>query len=154
MRATLEKIRRGQLDASLTSLSGGVLPVRPVDGWLRSVREALGMSLEVFGRRLGMSKQSARAMEVAERDESITIKRLRRAAAALGCEVHIVLVPVLPLEDQVAASAYAAARSEVERVQHLMVLEDQALYDDQLDAMTQDIASEMIRTSDPRIWRS
>ena len=67
--------------------------VRPAAGWLRTVREALGLTLADLAQRLGNSPPAVRSFEQAEAEDRITLASLRRAAAAMGCEVIYVLVP-------------------------------------------------------------
>jgi transcriptional regulator with XRE-family HTH domain len=67
--------------------------VRPAAGWLRTVREALGLTLADLAKRLGNSPPAVRSFEQAEAEDRITLASLRRAAAAMGCDVIYVLVP-------------------------------------------------------------
>lgn len=66
---------------------------RPAIGWLRTVREASGISAGELGRRLGVSRQLPLQFERAEAADTITLKSLRAVAAALGCELVYVLAP-------------------------------------------------------------
>ncbi|HZZ37352.1 MAG TPA: helix-turn-helix domain-containing protein, partial [Caulobacteraceae bacterium] len=54
--------------------------VRPPKGWLRAVRDALGMTTKQLARRLGVSQPRVVALEKGEVDESVTLTSLRRAA--------------------------------------------------------------------------
>ena len=66
---------------------------KPRKGWLATIRKALGMSQAQFGRRLGVSRARANKIENSELDGSLTLASLERAAHALGCKVHYMLLP-------------------------------------------------------------
>ncbi|MDZ7679849.1 MAG: mobile mystery protein A [Acidimicrobiales bacterium] len=97
----------------------------PRSGWIRAIRDALGMSTSELARRMGVSKARVGQIERGERERTITLDTLERAADALGCRVEYVLVPREPLDDLVWARAKAKARAEIGAVDHTMALEDQ-----------------------------
>jgi predicted DNA-binding mobile mystery protein A len=66
---------------------------RPAVGWLRTIRDTLGLTLTELGRRLKVTPPAVRSFEQAEAEDRITLASLRRAAAAMGCELVYVLVP-------------------------------------------------------------
>lgn len=61
----------------------------PERGWLRSTREALGLSRAVVAERLGVTRASVQDFEEAEARGAITLASLRRVAAALDCDVVV-----------------------------------------------------------------
>jgi predicted DNA-binding mobile mystery protein A len=63
-------------------------------GWLRGVRQALGMQAGEIARRMKIGESEVFRLEVAEQQESITLRKLREAAAAMGCELVYAVVPV------------------------------------------------------------
>ena len=97
----------------------------PRSGWIRAIRDALGMSTSELARRMGVSKARVGQIEQGERERTITLHTLERAAEALGCRVEYILVPREPLDDLVWAQAMAKARAEIGAVDHTMALEDQ-----------------------------
>jgi predicted DNA-binding mobile mystery protein A len=99
--------------------------VAPRSGWIRAIRDALGMSTSELARRVGLSKGRISQIERAERDRSLTLDTLERVAAGLGCRVEYVLVPRQPLDDMVREQARAKAADEIAAVDHTMALEDQ-----------------------------
>jgi transcriptional regulator with XRE-family HTH domain len=79
---------------TLTALTAHLHVVRrPPAGWLRTVREALGMSRRAVAEKLDVSPAAVRDYEVAEANDTITLATLRRMAGAMGCEVVCALVP-------------------------------------------------------------
>ena len=115
-------LQRRQLDAKLKSVS---VVDTPRGGWIRTIRAALGMSLKQLGKRMGISPQAVLEIETRERDEAITIAKLRQAADALNCDVRIVLVPRTSLEAIVLGQAERKARQDREQLLHTMRLENQ-----------------------------
>lgn len=146
------KLRREQLDQQFKAIGQIATLPTPKGGWIRAVREALGMTFEQVGTRLGVSKQSAQQLEIAEASESITVKRLRAAADALDCDLIVVLRPRKPLEAAIRERATNLARAQVTRTGHSMALESQAVVNEQLEQMIKDTANELIEKGDPRIW--
>lgn len=89
------------------------------------IREALGMTMVQFGRRLRISPQSVLDLEAREQKETISLGKLRAAADALECDVKIVFVPRSSLESMAHRQAERRAREERNRLIHTMRLENQ-----------------------------
>jgi hypothetical protein len=77
---------------------------------------------------------------------------LRRAAEALGCELHYVFVPAAPLEDAVRQQARAKAHAVVGAVTHTMRLEDQEPDASVVAAQIDEIADDLVDS--PGLWAS
>ncbi|HEY0219201.1 MAG TPA: mobile mystery protein A [Afipia sp.] len=101
----------------------------PPKGWIRAIRDALGMSSEQLGRRLSLRSQSIDDWEKTEANGSIQLATLRRAADALDCTLVYALIPKTSLEETVQSRARRIAMRELRRVAHTMKLEDQATDD-------------------------
>lgn len=115
-------LKRQQLDARLKNNT----PVpAPKGGWVRTSREALGMSSVQLGRRLGVSQQEAADLERRETAGSISIATLAKAATALGCELHVTFVPKPSFGAIAREQAATKARAERNSVVHTMRLEAQ-----------------------------
>ena len=115
-------LKRRQLDAKLADTTN-LRP--PADGWIRAIRDALGMTAAQLGKRLGVSQQAAADLERREKAGSITITTLAAAAQALDCELRVSFVPTSSLEQTMRRQAHAKARAERDRVVHTMRLEAQ-----------------------------
>lgn len=118
------RVIRERLDSRLATAA---VPPRPHRGWVRAIREALGMSGAEMGERMGVNHQRVFAIEQAEKDRAIQLDTLDRAAAALGCRVEYVLVPAdgTSLSGMVRRQAAAKAREELQSTEVTMQLEDQ-----------------------------
>ena len=115
-----------QLDSKMQAFVTSQKVVAPPTGWIRAIRQALGMSLEQLGNKLSIKKQSAQALEIREQDGSITIKSLREAANALDMHLVYGFVPKDgSLDVLIARKARELARQIVMRTSNTMKLEDQ-----------------------------
>jgi predicted DNA-binding mobile mystery protein A len=99
---------------------------RPPRGWVRAVREALGMSAAVLGGRLGITAGAVIRLEQSEASDRVRLETLRRTADALGCDLVYLLVPRRPLTAVVRERAREIAHWQVAAAEQTMRLEDQA----------------------------
>jgi len=130
---------------------------RPHKGWIRAIRDALGMSSTELAARIGVSQQRVSQMEHSEVQETITLETLRRAANALDCDLVYVLEPRTSLEEAVREQAHKKAARHLAPLAHHSRLEDQALTDDDEAAQLEEFASQFIdrkglwsKTGDPQ----
>jgi predicted DNA-binding mobile mystery protein A len=105
-------VTRRMLDGRLAGLCERVGP-RPECGWIRAIRDALGMSTFELGERMGVTPSRVRQMERAEAAGSMELATLERAARALNCRFCYVIVPNEPLELMVRHQALEKAAGEV-----------------------------------------
>jgi predicted DNA-binding mobile mystery protein A len=150
MHNTLRQRARQRLDERLSALKPEGRFTRPPKGWIRAIRDALGMSGPQFASRLGIRPQSVSDLEKSEATGSIQLKTLRRAAQALDCELVYALVPRRSLESAVRERARRIAARDLARVAHSMKLEDQGLDDSQQDARIEEYMRDVIKDRD--LW--
>ena len=124
----------------------------PKRGWIKAFREPLGMSLEAFGGRLGITRQAAHRLEASEANGTISLNRLRDAADALGCDVAIVLVPREDLETWVEGRALEAARARCGPRESALLSDGQPVAADVLDDLVRREAVRMVDAGDAGIW--
>lgn len=124
---------------------------RPQAGWIRAVRDALGMSTRDMAARLGVTSMAISKLEASERAGTIGLDTLSRAADALGCDVVYALVPRVPLEEQVHRQAEAVARAELGPVATTMALEDQSVDAQATQSLVEDRIAELIDSRS--LWR-
>lgn len=128
MRAAFRSLRLRQLERTLRPfLQGREIP-RPPRGWIRAIREASGVTLLELATRMKGSLSLAAQFEKSEAEYRITLKSLRQAADALGCDVVYALVPRQGnLRNLAEQRATEAATADVLAVEHTMALENQAV---------------------------
>ena len=93
MNKEMRRRARRELDEDLRVFRGKKVR-RSKWGWLRGVRQALGMRVEEVARQLKVGRSEVYRLEMSESRETITLKRLRAAAAAMRCEVVYAVVPM------------------------------------------------------------
>lgn len=131
------------------TLSGIDIPNPPKKGWVKTIREALGMTQPQLANRLKVTKQAVNGLEVAESEENVTLSRLRSAAEALGCELHYVLLPKKPLEEMITVQAHKLAEQKLGRVNRSQALEASAVV---TDSMVDDLARELEMNRPADLW--
>jgi predicted DNA-binding mobile mystery protein A len=116
------------LDKRFATLNPLAKSPRPPKGWLRAIRDALGMTTPQFARRLGVSQPRITELEQSEVSGGVTLHTLQRAAEALGCRLVYALVPEKPLAKTVHDRAELVAERQLASVEQTMKLEDQAVH--------------------------
>ena len=142
-----------QLDAALAPWRTAQLSARPGIGWIKAIREALGMTATHLARKLGVSTSTAIRLEASEANDAITLASLRRAARALDCELVYALVPKRSLGDTLQTRAYDLARQQMTAISHSMALEAQATSRETLEMQTRDLAESLLKGSRRDLWR-
>jgi predicted DNA-binding mobile mystery protein A len=126
MRNQFRMLRLQQLDRGLRPIMDTNIPPRPPGGWLSSVREALGLTLEEVARRLHSRRPNVLRFEKYEAGEQITLHNLRRVAEAMDCQLIYALVPKYgSFVDLAEKPVRDRALRDVKSVVHSMALEDQ-----------------------------
>ncbi|HEY5135392.1 MAG TPA: mobile mystery protein A [Candidatus Nanopelagicales bacterium] len=150
--AASKRTARRALDRRLPALSSlAAQTATPRGGWVRAIREALGMSAADLAARMGVVESTVLRLEQNEQARRIQVDTLERAANALGCDLVYALVPREPLEDRVQQQALARARDWFSLTRHSMALEDQAASSDVDEQQLQEQAA--IIRDQPGLWR-
>ena len=122
----------------------------PPKGWVRAIRDAIGMTGSQLAARLGVRPQTIDAIEKSEAAGTIQLNTLRRAAEALDCTVDYALVPRTSLDGAVTRRARKIALRDLGRVAHTMKLEAQATGDTAPEARIEAYIRDQIRDRD--LW--
>lgn len=115
-----------QLNGKMLAFASLQKVAPPPTGWIKAIRNAIGMSMLQLGKRLSITKQSVQDIERREKDGSISIKALREAARALDMQLIYGFVPNDgSLEALIDRKAKELATQIVQRTSNSMKLEDQ-----------------------------
>ena len=152
MRPEDRALARRQLDKRLTPLRDTQSLARPPRGWIRAVREALGMTTKQLGTRLGVSQPRVISVEKAEASGAITLNTLQRAANAMDCQFVYAFVPRVPLNELVEERAEQRARAMLGVTSHNMVLEDQRADADTEAEQLEKLIRELTEKSGAVLW--
>lgn len=125
----------------------------PPTGWIKAIRNAIGMSMLQLGNRLSITKQSVQDIERREKDGSITIKALREAARALDMQLVYGFIPNDgSLELLIERKAKELATQIVMRTNNTMKLEDQENTKQRIEKAIQERTT-IIKTEMPKtLW--
>lgn len=148
----LRSLQIEQLDKTLEPWRALTAP-RPARGWLRALRQALGMTTRQVAASVGVSQAAVMDAERSEARGDITLSTLQRYAEALDCELAYALVPKRPLKDVIEQRADRIAREEVSRIRHSMALEEQATGDEQRERTVAALRRQLLEGRPSRLWR-
>ena len=152
MNSSSAALARKHLEARLAPFRDSTIRARPAKGWVRALRDALGMTAAELGRRIGVSQAQATQFEQGEVDGSITLRSLRGAAEATDCELVYALVPKRPLDEMLRSEATKVADRQLRITHHTMALENQAMRGADQDSERERLIAALL--DDPRrIWR-
>jgi predicted DNA-binding mobile mystery protein A len=140
---------RARLDERFASMSAVSAFAPPVRGWIKAIREAIGMSTAQLAKRAGVRQPSIVALEQSEAKGSVELATLRRIAEALDCKLVYALVPNKPLNETVRDRARLFARRRLDPIEHSMALEDQKVTRKKREERIDEILRE---TSFRRLW--
>ncbi len=122
-----QKLTIEQLDrrfGEIHSLSNSLSP--PSEGWIKTLRKTLNISLKRLGKRLNVSSQNINQYEQREKDGSISIQKLKEVAEAMNMDFrYIFITREGSLEKMIEKQAKKIAKEIVMRTSQTMKLEDQ-----------------------------
>lgn len=151
MKPAIRNRARERLDSKLASIKPIDRFAMPPKGWVRAIRDAIGMTGAQLARRLGMTAQGIVSLERSEASGKIQLNTLRRAAEAMDCIVVYALVPKTSLTEMVDRRARELALRALQRVSHSMALEDQQV-DRDLEKRVQTYIDTALRDRD--LWEA
>jgi len=144
--------RRQYIRAADAAAAGASGIKQPSEGWLTTIRKALGMSGADVAARLGQGRNTVYQAERNERNNVITLAQMEKLATAMGCHFVYAIVPDGRIEDVIRKQARQKAEARIRRVSAHMALEQQSLPEPQIQARIEDLAEELVRTMPPDFW--
>lgn len=151
MNANQSILARKQLEKRLAPLREAKFVVPP-RGWMKAIREALGMTARQLAARMGVAPSRIPVIEKAEVTGATTIKTLREAAEAMNCTFVYAFVPVKPLDDILREQAIQKTRKDIMRLDHTMRLENQRLLKSDLDDEQRRMVDSLLSGSLRGLW--
>lgn len=127
---------------------------RPQRGWVKAIREGLGMTSAQVADRLGIRQPSFAELEKSEAEKRITLASLERAAEALDCRLVYVLVPNRPLSEKLAERADEVAEEQLTAVEQTMKLEKQSVTNARQRASLKQRLVMQLLDKPSRLWRT
>jgi Predicted transcriptional regulator with C-terminal CBS domains len=119
-----KNLMRRSLDRKFNAINKiRTLLEKPLQGWVRTIRQALGLSSTQLAIKMGVTQ--ARVAAIEKNEESLSITTLRRVAAAMGCRLYYILIPEEKLEISVKKAAAEKNQKIAKSIIHNMALENQ-----------------------------
>jgi len=146
------KLQIRQLDEALEPFQKLKSSPPPRDGWIKAVRESLGMSLRQLSQRAGLSKTSVASIESLEGKGTVQLDSIRRLANGMGCELVYALVPRHSLQEIVENQARSKATELVDRISTSMEMEAQGISPADRARQVEELTEEILRTRKRGLW--
>lgn len=142
-----------QIDRKITSYTQLKDINIPDQGWIKSIRIALSMTLKQLGKRMKITPQSVKEIEEREEAGTISINVLKKFANSLGMKFVYGFIPEQKsLENMIEERALEVAKKIVMRTAKNMELEDQLIPDTYLQKSIQEMKTEIIREMPNYLW--
>jgi predicted DNA-binding mobile mystery protein A len=150
MKKIVAKQYRDKVNQAIQRFGG--FSMQPPEGWLRTVRMALGMSGPQLAKRLGVTKARVSKAEQDETLGKVTLKTMQTMAEAMGCRFVYTVIPEQEVERVIEQRALRKARDQVQAAATHMALEAQSLSKVQLRFEIDRIAAEMVEKMPLDFW--
>ncbi len=138
---SFDELQLRQVDAALAPAQA--LRPPPTDGWIRTVRETLGMSIRQLARRAGLSSTTVRSVEMNEARGKAQLDSISRLARAMDCELVYAVVPRGSLAETLDRQAKLAAERIVNRVHASMEIEAQGTSANEREQLRDELARKL-----------
>jgi predicted DNA-binding mobile mystery protein A len=151
MRHRKLKRARKQLDETLHVFTTASKLSRPIRGWIRAIRDALGMNMRQLADRLGVGQSRIVKIEQDELSGALTIKTLEKIADKLDCVFVYGFAPRTTLENTVQKQAVCIAQERMYNISHHMYLEAQELTNHHSKEAFESMVEEILE-SPSKLW--
>lgn len=149
-----KNLSRKQLDQKLNGFKPMLNITVPKGGWIKSIRQALGMTTTVLAKRINVDQSRISRIESAEESLEVKLSTLQKVADGLGVKFVYGFVTENDLESLIREQSYKVAKERLRRIDHSMKLEMQGVskkqFDETLDELTDQIMAEESKT----LWDS
>ncbi len=145
MNARVLQIRA--LDKKTSDLKSAKNIVLQSSGWIKTVREAIGMTVSQLAARLGVTQPRITKME--SNEDNLKLSTMKKAAEAMNCEFVYYFKPRTTFQNLVDEQAQKKAVEVLKTVNVNMALENQEIAEDKA---VKDFASDLINKKIKQIW--
>ena len=150
VKATAKRQYMRMVDTAVGQIGGLRIPP---EGWLTTMRKALGMSVPQLARRAGVTKAAIYQAERQERERGITIRQMEKLADSLDGRFVYAIVPAHgEIRDRLRVQARAKAEGIVRRTSSHMALEKQSLTNEQIVEEVERLADRLVHDMPPDFW--
>lgn len=126
-----KKLIRLQLNKQFDEIRHILRFDRPLSGWIKALRNALGMTSVQLAKRMKISQARVSSIESGEIEGTLTLSKLNEVAKALNCKFVYFLIPENSLDEILKTQAIKAVIENNKNVAHSMGLENQSVEKEQ-----------------------
>lgn len=141
-----------QLDQQLLTLKANHAEAAPPDGWVRSIRKALGMTVKQLAKRLHVDPSRVVKIETSELEGAVTLRTMHQVAEQLHCHFAYQFIPQTSLEGYVKNRAKELAEAAIKRTAHTMDLESQSVEKKWLEEQINEMSQSLLQKSWRHLW--
>jgi len=124
----------------------------PPEGWLATMRKAIGMSGPQLAKRLKITKAAIYQAERKELEGAISIKQLQKLATSMNGTLIYAIIPNKPVDEIILRQATSKAHAIVKQASTHMGLEKQSLSKSHDQKEIDRIANEMAKEMPTDLW--
>ena len=145
------KVIRDQLDKKLANLKE-FSAAMPQQGWIKTIREALGLSAAQLGKKAGVDQSRISRLENAEKNGDLKLSSLQKIAKSLNMKFVYGFVPEYTLEMMAREQAKRIARKRLKILDGTMRLEKQALSQEEQEKALDDMIEKILVDHPKDFW--
>jgi predicted DNA-binding mobile mystery protein A len=146
---SLRKIKAKQIETEVSGLSK---LSRPQIGWVKTIREALGMNARQLGSRCNVSSERITRIESDEPEGRTTLATLEKMAKAMNCKLVYGFVPNSGMIEFIEKIAENKAMAQLMHTSHHMALEDQKTSMESIRDQVEILKGEILKSNIKHIW--
>lgn len=143
-----KKNLRRALDKKFSKAKCFSLLKRPSRGWIKTIREALGITSTQLAKMLGLTQP--RVIKMEQNENNLKISTLEKIAEVLNCEFVYAFIPRQNLESMVYDKAKEKAIKILDNVSCNMAYENQRITID--SDVLNDTIQELLNCPNARLW--
>ncbi len=148
-----KKLIREQLDFKLEMLKNLYNGILPTTGWIKSIREALGMTTSDLAKRVKLDQSRITRLENSEIEGDLKISSMKKIAEGLNMKFVYGFVPSESLEKIVQDQARKIAMKKLEKLDHTMRLEGQELSQAAKNKDLEDMIQKILHNESKGFWK-
>ena len=133
-----------QLDRQLLKMKEQYRYFVPKQGWIKTVRKSLGLTLAQMAKRMGLNSSRIVRLEHDEIEGRVTLRSLQAVANSLDCSLVYAFVPNVGLEEFLKKQARKLALEQLKQTAHTMGLEAQSVDEEWLKSQLKEINRRVI----------
>jgi predicted DNA-binding mobile mystery protein A len=152
MRGKQKKLAREQLNETMKKFESLKTMSAPRKGWIRAIRDTLGMTGEQLAKRLNVNQQRVARIEQDEVLGKVTLNTMQNTAEAMDCIFVYGVIARDDLERIVRRQAEVVAKKRMARSNQMMRLEKQELSEKEKSKAMQNLIDEIVETMPKSLW--